>query len=689
MRTLVEFARDQMDTDVLAAAEKAWRYYHMKVDQDPLGAREINGEVIYEGSRVVEAVARDTISALLPDIYRVFLSSHEVVEFEPRGAEDVEPAKQATDVISARFWRKGGAKFLYGTLLDWLIKFCAVRVYHEPVYEEEVSEFEGLQETEVQVLMEDPELVEIDAEPYEHPIMAPGPNGAPLQVTVLQCYRGKYRRKVLKQHEHKFASIPQEELLLDLEAKSLDAARIIGTDSRRTVDEVVGLGIPYETVRMHVTDGLDARRSNMTRTERAGGDDMLSFAGHLADTATRYVRVVDAHVRLDRDDDGLAETYHIICLGENATLVDAWEEDWPTYIVDSPCPIPHQIIGEGVAEIMLDRQEISTALVRRFLDNLNSAMRPRSIGELDNMQQKDDIESLYGGHIDAPASAVSWFSVPFVGQYAMQALEYFKQTDMLRSGVSFAGQGLDPDVLQNQTVAGAKAIVSAPQSRTDFYVRLFAEGVMAPLFRGLLKLHVQFPPVNETIRIRNEWIPIDPRAWQADYDCDVRVGLGHGTRDEKMLGLQLISAKIEALLASGSPLVDLEKYHNVLTDMGALVGIRDSRRYLNDATPEMEQQAGQQAQQAKQEAVQMQGMVEQAKASAKAQADSQVAQMKGQIQAQLDAAEAAAKERQILLEGEIKQKLTALEMQFEIALQRMSSDSKNGRGNSQLPSHVQ
>jgi len=48
-------------------------------------------------SQVVAMEVRDTVSAMMPSLMRVFFSSENVVEFVPEGPEDVAFAKQATD----------------------------------------------------------------------------------------------------------------------------------------------------------------------------------------------------------------------------------------------------------------------------------------------------------------------------------------------------------------------------------------------------------------------------------------------------------------------------------------------------------------------------------------------------------------------------------------------------------------
>ena len=76
-----------IDSDLSPTRARGTEYYR----GDPFGNEE-------EGrSQVVAMEVRDTVSAMLPSLMKVFFSSENVVEFVPRGAEDEAGAQQATD----------------------------------------------------------------------------------------------------------------------------------------------------------------------------------------------------------------------------------------------------------------------------------------------------------------------------------------------------------------------------------------------------------------------------------------------------------------------------------------------------------------------------------------------------------------------------------------------------------------
>ena len=75
----LEDAISYIDSDLSPIRAKGTEYYR----GDPFGNEE-------EGrSQVVAMEVRDTVSAMMPSLMRVFFSTENVVEFLPRGPEDV------------------------------------------------------------------------------------------------------------------------------------------------------------------------------------------------------------------------------------------------------------------------------------------------------------------------------------------------------------------------------------------------------------------------------------------------------------------------------------------------------------------------------------------------------------------------------------------------------------------------
>ena len=87
------------------------------------------------------------------------------------------------------------------------------------------------------------------------------------------------------------------------------------------------------------------------------------------------------------------------------------------------------------------------------------------------------------------------------------------------------------------------------------------------------------------VRLRNQWVPINPKVWDSNMDVSVNVALGLGTTEERMQMLEAISLKQATILNEqglDNPLVTNQQYHNTLTKMTELSGYKDTQSFWTD-----------------------------------------------------------------------------------------------------------
>jgi hypothetical protein len=551
-------------------------------------------------------------------------------------------------------------------LLDWGIKFCAVRVWweYDETPKEQPFELEGIDELQLHMISQDPDLVQLDGQPEAHEFLVPQlqPDGSVQQVLQqVTLYNVKGVRHE-KEGRCCIALIPQEELIYDGEAQHLGDCAIVGTDSDRRVTDVVALGIDFETVKEHASKVPTKRErsSDIRRAREKSPRLQLEMGSSYSDQAMAWVRVVDAKVMVDRDGDGIAEPWRILALGDRPEIISMQPDPGSDeIIIGSPFPIPHKVIGQGIVESLMDIQDQATFYHRRINDNLGRSINPRLIINSTDKKVIDQALEWFGGPIVlGPNDTFDYLEVPFVGAQAFQMLDYLQQLSTLRTGISPAAQGLDPNALKAQTVDASRAIVAAPQSRVDGFAREFA-WVMRNIFKALLRLSVSYQDKPTMMRLSNKWIQVDPRPWNADMDARPEVGLGTGSKVERMTQLNYIKTTQEMLLASGSPLVDMMKYHQTLSDMTNIIGIKDPDRYFNEVSPEqlqqIQQQQEQQRQQHLQEQVQATAAIEQAKVQPHAQVKAAEAQMRLQHDGQKAVMDVQANAAKAQLDHEHKQ----------------------------------
>ena len=96
-----------------------------------------------------------------------------------------------------------------------------------------------------------------------------------------------------------------------------------------------------------------------------------------------------------------------------------------------------------------------------------------------------------------------------------------------------------------------------------------------------------------TIRLRNEWVEMDPRGWNADMDFNVNVGLGSGSRDRDVALLMQIAAKQELIIAQMgpvNPVCDMEKYATTLRKIVEMAGLRNPDTFFGEVNQQTMQQ---------------------------------------------------------------------------------------------------
>jgi hypothetical protein len=668
-RQIIDNARALLDEETMPEVDRAWRYYNGEVDQAPMGLigqDPDTGEDVYEGSGVVLTECRDQVQTLIPDIYRVLAGSEEAIAFQPEGPEDTEYSKQANDYVRHLFWdRNNGETLIKDGLLEWSVKFTAYRVWRENAIREHVTEHEDLDELQAQALA-DTEGVEIEeAEVYRRMIPVPKlqPDGTvmygeqPIQLYRVRCrYRETYGRT-------RIALVPQDELLIDLEAQDIEESTVVGQDGDRRASDLIAMGLDPETVKRLAGKGL--RRAGRLygddiRRNRAASRTIERGFRDNKDPSLQWVRTVDAKVMVDRDRDGIAEAWRIIAIGEPLEIVWAREDPGSdAIVVGSPFPRPHRLIGDGIVETTMDLQDIGTSIIRRALDNFARSVNPKLFVTGADETTMDELQSWFNGPVQLSANGrVDVVQIPFNGAAIFPLLEYFDQRRTLRTGISAASQGLDPRALKGQTVEAAASIVQGPQSRVEGLAREFATRVMRPLFKAILKITCAYQDRPDVIRLRNKFVSVDPSKWNADMDVSVEVGLGTGSRIERMIAVGQVIGKQEQLYAAQSPLFDLQKYRQALADFVHAMGVKDDERYFpavdDEAVQRFEQQAEQKRKQQLQEAVAIEKATEEAKQAARAEAEIAIDQNQTRL-------EHMAKQQQLALEGTLDQALARLE----------------------------
>lgn len=544
-------------------------------------------------SEFISTDVRDTILFMLPSIMRTFFGTKKVVEFIPKGPEDIQLAEQQTDYINHVIQQKNnGFKVLYDAFKDALVRKTGfVKVFWDDSLDATTHEYSNLDPQSYQALVLDPDVEIIEEEITKETITTLDPL---TQEEVTQELPVSYEltiRRVKERDQVCMESVPPEEILISRHAKDLNSASYVAHRMVKSVSDLVAMGYDIEEIEQFAGYGgsavdpeayeeVQARNpfDNMVYPDRndAGGKDVL---------------YIEHYLFYDFDGDGIDERIRVCTAGNGIHVlnVEAWD-DLPI-VMFCPDPEPHTAIGSCPADYLKPIQAAKSQIMRDTLDSLGHSIFPR-MAVVEGQVNIDDVLNTDIGQpirVRAPGM-VQPFSVPFVGKEAFPVLGYLDESKENRTGVSKASAGLNADALQSSTKAAVSATMSGAQGRIELICRHFAEGGMKDLFGLVNNLVIKHQSAQDMFRLNGKFVPVDPRYWDNNKDIIVNVAISKTSDEEKFAILSQLSTKQEQILAQlgpQNPLVSLQQYSNTLSRMIEMAGFKDPESFINTEVPPM------------------------------------------------------------------------------------------------------
>jgi len=570
-----------VDSDLSPTRARGTEYY-----RGDLFGNEVDGN-----SKVVAMEVRDTVSAMLPSLMRVFFNSENVVEFTPKGPEDVKMAQQATDYCNYIF-QNDNSGFLtsYAIFKDALVRKCGIAKFwwtdEEKVH---IDEYTGLDDQTLEMVMQEPGAEVKIVTSY------PDPNIDELQISTLDPMTGQpvmnppamvhdvQVKRITKDGRVHVMAVPPEELLLDRRARSFDDATIIAHRQMATVADLLAMGYDQDEIDENISSSdLDSNDEYLARQPLS-----TTFGDTVANPMQQRVLYIEAYSRIDYDGDGLPELRKICCMGSGYKVVRNLPASYIPF-ADFPCdPEPHTSPLEAMSifDITHDLQEIKSEILRNTLDSLAQSIHPRTAIVEGQVNVEDVLNNETGAIIRMRAPGmIQALTTPFVGQAAFPMIEYMDQIREDRTGMSKAAMGLNADALQSSTKAAVAATISASQGRIELTARILAEG-MKKLFKGILFLVVTHQDKARMVRMRNEFVQIDPSHWETSMDANINIGLGNGDTNERLQALMMIMTKQQEILQTlgpTNPLVTPQQFSNTLRKIVELSGFKDASSFFQD-----------------------------------------------------------------------------------------------------------
>lgn len=639
-----------IESETVDARKTALQYYL----RQPLG-NEVEGK-----SQVVTGEVAEAVDGALPALLRIFTGSDQIVLADPTGPGDEAGAKQVTDYLNYIFLRDNpGVTILRDWFFDALLqKNGIVKAYWEDKEDVNTEQYHGLTDDELAMMMQDKDIEIVSQDVRSIPAVDPAMEAAIVasggEVPSFNLNDVKIK-KTKKSGRVVIENVPPEEFLISKKGVSIRGSRAAPFCAhRRQISRSDLIAMGFDKDQVNSLPSGDALAYTPERVVRYSPGEQ-PYDVQSQEQALQDVEVFECYILHDENDDGIAELRQVFYAGNEILKKsdgdDANEEcDYIPFYSICPIPIPHKFFGNSLADRTTDLQLIKTTVTRQMLDNLYLTNDARTWAVDGQVNLDDLLTSTAGGVIRVKSpQAIGQLAVQNVSAQSFPMLQYLDGVQQKRTGVTDMSQGLDANILQNVTAAAVASMQQAGAGKIELIARLFAEGGVKELFEGILHLVTKYQNQERIIRLRGQFVAIDPRTWANKYDLSINVGLGNGNRDQQMAMLQMVLAKQEQMLGQfgpANPLVSIGQYRSTLGRFVEAAGFKDSAEFFKPITTEQDQQISQPQQQQQQPDPAIQALM------AKTQADIQAQQAKMQADMQL-AREKAALELQLMREKEM------------------------------------
>ena len=554
-----------------------------------------------------------------------------------------------------------------------------------------------------------------EAEPAPSPVEMPprpisGMGGATFDMGALDPFAAPQPmlhdvriRRIISHGRLMIRAVPDEEFMISRLATALterDCGGFVGHYFRETRSELIRQGYDPAII---MDLGVSSTKWDIEKQVR---EELIDTVNPPADNdeTLELVDVYECYVQCDYNGDGVAEWRQIVMAGgtgnRNILANEEWDGDIPfTDLV--PEPVPYRWRGRSIGDDTADIQRIKTTLLRQMLNNLYATNNPQKVVQK-NMVDAASLEALMNQDLGAiimanGQGAITNLDVPFTAKESYSMLEYFDAVTMKRTGVNQQDKSLDANTLQNVSATAASIAQTAAHAKVETYARNISENGMKRLFGCLLKLIYTNQDRPRTIRLRGEWVDMDPRQWDPDMDVTINTGLGSGSRERDMgalMGILQEQKQIAQVLGPTNPIAGIDQILNTLRKMAECAGMKGVEQYFGEPTPEFKQHLGapkppqpdpkvMAQMQLEQQKMQMQSQAEQAKMQSQIQFEQRKAQMEfamkqkdAEFNQQMEAAraqrDAAAQQANLEKQAQVEQ----MQAEADIEVKRRDAEMK-------------
>jgi hypothetical protein len=531
-----------------------------------------DGKEIAGRSRVVSTDVADAIEWIMPEIVKAFTQNNDIVRFDAKFEGDEDQAEiESSYVYDILMKDNNGFVVIHQFVKDALMqKNGFVKIFYTEEDDFEFESYTGLDEASLTALAQaDVEVVQMEQYDYMG----------------IDMFNVKVKKNT-KKCKVNVVCIPPEEFRVERYHNSVDLSncRFSAHVFHKTASELVQEGYSQELV-----DSLPS--ADMLNDERASrftsqGESVYPGDDGTLDPSQRLIEIAESCIRLDVNEDGIAELVKVTTAGgDNAIkLLDVEELLEVPFVSATAILMSHKLFGLSIYDRLRQIQEQKTSLWRQIFDNLYLQNNQRMMA-VEGMVNLDDLLTSRPGRVIRVKrmDALSPLVVPPISGDAYQMMDYLDQVRSGRCGVSPEGAISDSAIGDRVGSQGVDRMMNQKEELVGLMVRVIAEVGIKPICTMIRNLVVRHQDAVVDYKHHGKWVQIDPTTWSRRPNTTIRVGTGTGNRKEQQAILDRIINIQDLILAKpGQALVNESVVYNAVDDLAKLFGMTGAGKYLID-----------------------------------------------------------------------------------------------------------
>ena len=555
------YAQGYVDIAVKGYAREAWEYFYGNLP----------APVTAGSSRWVDRTVWESVNGTLQDIINVFCSGDEAVTFVADNEMDADAADVATKLVNQILLRDNpGYNVISSAAQECLVtRNSFIKFYWDEETKTQTEEAEGVNQEALTAYIQG---LEAGGLQNLEVFLTDNDDGS---VDVKVTYTQTVKRV-------KVEYVPSEQVFVDEHATSFADAQYFCHRTRKSKQDLLELGFPKDEIESFNdwTDPMDTTQTTVAWSRTDWRQDQDADIGTDVEDIASMVWVYEHYIRTGvLDSNKESKLYQVIQAGEH--VLSCEEVTSIPFVTFCPYPIPGSFFGQSVYDITKDIQDLRTALVRGYIDNVNNANYGRYKALVGAYDRRSLLDNRPGGVVEMERQdAIDLFPYHNLPQGIEGLIGLTEELKETRTGVTKLGMGINPDVFKNDNAyATVGLMMNAAQNRLRMVCRNIAHNGMIELMRGIYNLVRENGEVPLQVQTPRGMIQVNPKQLPPRNNLQVVVAISpneKAERAQKLISLKQLIAADQQL----APLFTIEQDRYMTAQIFELMGVKEVHKYL-------------------------------------------------------------------------------------------------------------